>query len=183
MQYWTAVELDKDISIMLGLDETQVLCSRLFDMGIGDDTIPQSWRKMFPHMTGKSEADHPAVSAIHAYREGDLMAPSLVRLRSSKTSGFFQSVASVLRTVPPGKVISYGKLARLCGFPRAARAVGRVLSGNPFMLFVPCHRVVGSGLDWGGFSGGLKMKKDLLRFEGLAALDRTALWEGHRVNP
>ena len=54
---------------------------------------------------------------------------------------FQQSVADIVRAIPPGRVLTYGRIATLAGFPKHARLVGRVLHGMdaPDM---PCHRVV-----------------------------------------
>lgn len=70
--------------------------------------------------------------------------------------------------IPWGKVISYGELARLAGNPKAARAAGGALAHNPFLLVVPCHRVITSDGSLHGFKAedGLKIKQQLLEFEG-----------------
>jgi methylated-DNA-[protein]-cysteine S-methyltransferase len=73
--------------------------------------------------------------------------------------------------VPRGRVISYGALAELCGNPGAARAAGMAMASNPFPLFYPCHRVVGSGGALTGFGFGLEMKRQLLTLEGVEFKD------------
>ena len=79
---------------------------------------------------------------------------------------FIRRALSVLRRVPRGRTIGYGDLARRAGSPGAARASGSACARNPVPLWVPCHRVVASnGL--GGFSGGLDVKRALLRLERL----------------
>ena len=75
------------------------------------------------------------------------------------------------RTVGPGEVTSYGRLARRIGAPGAARAVGAALGRNPFWLFVPCHRVVAGDGSLGGYGDepdALEIKRDLLAREGIA---------------
>lgn len=57
-------------------------------------------------------------------------------------SAFACDVHRELIKVPYGTLVSYGELAARVGSPGAARAVGRVMSSNPFPLLVPCHRVV-----------------------------------------
>ena len=71
------------------------------------------------------------------------------------------------RNVPRGRVISYGRLAALCGSPKAARAAGLAMGSNPFPLFYPCHRVLGSDGSLTGFGFGLPMKRKLLQMEGI----------------
>ncbi len=67
----------------------------------------------------------------------------------------------------PGRTLTYGQLAALCGRPRAARAVGRIMARNPWPLVYPCHRVVGAGGKMVGFSaeGGIGLKRWLLGLE------------------
>jgi len=64
-------------------------------------------------------------------------------------------------------VISYRDLARSAGSACAARAVGRVMSTNPFPLIVPCHRVVNADGRLGQYSGGAgkETKARLIAFE------------------
>ena len=77
-----------------------------------------------------------------------------VRLDDAGLSEFARKVHNALRDVPYGSVISYRDLARLAGSAGAARAVGRVMSTNPFPLIVPCHRVVNADGRVGQYSGG-----------------------------
>ena len=80
---------------------------------------------------------------------------------------FRQKVLNLLQRIPYGRVRSYGWIARKLGNPSAMRAVGGACGANPVPLLVPCHRVVAADGSLGGFSGGLKIKKRLLRLEGL----------------
>jgi methylated-DNA-[protein]-cysteine S-methyltransferase len=60
--------------------------------------------------------------------------------------------------------MTYGEVAALAGHPGASRAVGNVMAKNPFVILVPCHRVVAKqGL--GGFAWRLEAKEKLLEFE------------------
>jgi methylated-DNA-[protein]-cysteine S-methyltransferase len=70
-----------------------------------------------------------------------------------------------LSRIPYGKTISYGRQAQNIGNPKACRAVGSANSKNPIPIIVPCHRVVSADGSLGGFSLGLKMKKQLLDLE------------------
>ncbi|MCM8787227.1 MAG: MGMT family protein [Candidatus Omnitrophica bacterium] len=74
----------------------------------------------------------------------------------------------VLRTVlkiPLGEVRTYKWVAEKIGKPKAYRAVGRVLAKNPFILFIPCHRVIRSCGDLGKYYLGKKIKLDLINLE------------------
>ena len=80
----------------------------------------------------------------------------------------FQSLCyEALKKVPPGSVISYGGLAEMIGRPNAHRAVGSAMNKNPFAPIVPCHRVVKSNGELGGFSGDINLKIKRLQEEGI----------------
>jgi methylated-DNA-[protein]-cysteine S-methyltransferase len=70
--------------------------------------------------------------------------------------------------IPFGKTISYGQQAAKIKKPKAFRAVGSANGKNPIPIIVPCHRVVASDGSLGGYSLGLKMKKQLLMLEGVS---------------
>ncbi len=69
-----------------------------------------------------------------------------------------------LKNLPPGRVITYGGLARALG--THPRAVASALRANHLPIVLPCHRVVGYN-SIGGFSAGLNWKKFLLKLEGV----------------
>jgi methylated-DNA-[protein]-cysteine S-methyltransferase len=83
------------------------------------------------------------------------------------SSRFRRKVWTTLRSIPYGRVRSYGWVARKIGKRVAARAVGGACGANPVPLLIPCHRVVASNGSLGGFSGGLPVKRRLLRLEGI----------------
>ena len=85
-----------------------------------------------------------------------------------ENTGFFASVYEVLRTVPRGRVVTYGQIARAIGAPRMARQVGYALHVNPKPGIIPCHRVVNrEGRLSGAFAfGGLQAQQKLLEAEG-----------------
>ncbi|HSC35545.1 MAG TPA: methylated-DNA--[protein]-cysteine S-methyltransferase, partial [Thermodesulfobacteriota bacterium] len=83
----------------------------------------------------------------------------------SEGTPFQKSVWKKLLDIPYGETATYGDVAERVGKPGAARAVGNAVGANPIPIVIPCHRVLASnGL--GGYSGGIDIKKDLLRIEG-----------------
>ena len=86
--------------------------------------------------------------------------------RAASPSAFARRVLSAVRRIPHGAVATYGDIARLAGSPRAARAVGSIMSEckDPF---TPCHRVVAAGGAVGGFGGWPGEKRRRLAAEGL----------------
>ncbi len=83
-----------------------------------------------------------------------------------RVTPFQRRVLEATAAVPPGRVVSYGDIARRIGRPGASRAVGQALGRNPVQIVIPCHRVVASGGKLGGYTGGLGIKRALLRIEG-----------------
>jgi methylated-DNA-[protein]-cysteine S-methyltransferase len=79
---------------------------------------------------------------------------------------FAERCYSLLRQVPPGKVTTYGEIARALNC-KAFRAVGSAMNKNPYAPEVPCHRVVCSDGSLGGFNGGQPKKVRMLAAEGV----------------
>ena len=79
---------------------------------------------------------------------------------------FQRSCWESLLGIPYGETRSYGEIARTVGRPNAYRAVGQSNHHNPVAIIVPCHRVLASGTELGGYGGGLPTKAFLLRLEG-----------------
>ena len=84
----------------------------------------------------------------------------------ANASLFQQEVWRACQQIPAGSTVSYSELASNVGRPKAVRAVGSALGANPFLILVPCHRVLRSNGELGGFAGGLDLKLRLLQKEG-----------------
>jgi len=82
---------------------------------------------------------------------------------------FQRRVWQAAAAVESGSTRRYRELAQDLGQPAAARAVARALAGNPVLLLVPCHRIVGSDGRLRGYAGGLARKRELLRIERRSA--------------
>lgn len=79
---------------------------------------------------------------------------------------FQQRVWQALLTIPYGKTVSYGEIARMVGC-KSAQAVGQAVGANPIALFIPCHRVIAAHGQLGGYEYGIEIKKQLLHIEQL----------------
>lgn len=81
---------------------------------------------------------------------------------------FTETIQNLAKQIPAGKVATYGQLAALAGQPKAARAVGMIMSKNTSPENFPCHRVVASNGKLTGYAfGGIEKKKQLLKKEGV----------------
>ena len=78
---------------------------------------------------------------------------------------FQEKVWAALLKIPYGRTRSYQDIARQVGHPRAVRAVGTANGMNRLAIVVPCHRVVNSNGELGGYGGGLWRKRLLLDLE------------------
>ena len=90
----------------------------------------------------------------------------------STATDFQQRVWTATRLIPFGETRTYGWIAREIQNPAASRAVGQALGANPLPIIIPCHRVLASSGGLGGFSGGLKTKRHLLRLEGVTSFKK-----------
>ena len=93
---------------------------------------------------------------------------------------FQKKVWSELLKIPYGKTITYKKIAQRLGKTKAFRAVGKANSTNPVCIVIPCHRVIGSNGNLGGYSAGLNVKEKLLELEGSLSME---LFESLSLNP
>ncbi len=106
---------------------------------------------------------------------------TLVKLNYEHVLPFQRNVIEIMRLIPSGRVTTYGSIARRIG--SGPRAVGNAVASNPWPLFVPCHRVVGSTLSTRNYS-----MCGSLRDEGTVAkrqlLERERVpFNGDRVDP
>ncbi len=110
-----------------------------------------------------------ALEELDGYLSGKTKAALTSPIDWGAVSEFDRKVLTLTRAIPYGSVCTYGDIASQLGSSNLARAVGMALSRNPFLLFVPCHRVVGKDGRMHGFSalGGVGTKIKLLTMEGL----------------
>ncbi|MGV6809819.1 MAG: methylated-DNA--[protein]-cysteine S-methyltransferase [bacterium] len=78
---------------------------------------------------------------------------------------FQKTVWQALCQISYGETISYQQLAQRIGHEKAVRAVANANAANALGLVIPCHRVINSNGDLGGYAGGLALKKHLLQLE------------------
>lgn len=80
-------------------------------------------------------------------------------------TAFQRRVWAALREIAPGTTASYGDIAGRIGNPKASRAVAQACAANTLAVAIPCHRVVSSNGDLGGYRWGVERKRALLERE------------------
>ena len=98
-----------------------------------------------------------------------MIAESYDIITDSPTKRIYEAV----KTIPKGKVATYGKVAELAGNPRMSRAVGNALHHNPDPEHIPCYRVVNAkGELAGAFAfGGEHVQEELLKADGIEVVN------------
>lgn len=90
-----------------------------------------------------------------------------IPLDPSEGTPFQRKVWEQLQRIPYGQTRSYRDVAEAVGNPRGARAVGLANKRNCIPIVIPCHRVISSSGDIGGYDSGLHIKRALLKLEGV----------------
>lgn len=141
--------------------------------------------RMAQRFPGAVEAPPPAdvqqaVAGIVALLHGGPADLSNIVLDMDGVPPFHRKVYEAARAIAAGATLSYGEIAAQVGMPGAARAVGQALGRNPFVIVVPCHRVLAANGKVGGFSAGsgIHTKLRMLGIEAAAARGPAGLFEG-----
>ncbi len=121
--------------------------------------------------TSKYDSQNYIISKLLRYFKGEYVDFRNIPVDLTTLTDFERKVLTVLRDkVTWGYVKTYSWLAKEIGYPKAYRAVARALSKNPILIIIPCHRIIRANGDLGGFkSGGIDLKRELLRLEGFEA--------------
>ena len=82
-----------------------------------------------------------------------------------ETSVGKEACSQLLLDIPYGETRTYAQVAEAVGSPKAVRAAGGACHDNPWLIVVPCHRVVGSSGQLTGYAAGLEVKRFLLEYE------------------
>lgn len=143
------------------------------DLGLTRFLLPDPERR-----PGTAEAQPPSwvseiIDRVLRHLSGDVQDFADVPFDFSRVNDFMGAVLRATLSVKPGQTATYGDLAAAIGQPIAiSRAVGSALSGNPWPLLIPCHRIVAATGKMTGFSGpgGVATKVRLLALEGAQLL-------------
>lgn len=141
--------------------------------GLRRTTLPQPSAQEARQLLGESQAARAPylfddlVQRFRSYLSG-CQSTFPDRLDLSGATAFQRRVLEMTRRVPYGDTRSYLWVAEQIEQSRAARAVGQALARNPLPIIVPCHRVLASSGQMGGYRGGIEMKKYFLYLEAAA---------------
>jgi AraC family transcriptional regulator of adaptative response/methylated-DNA-[protein]-cysteine methyltransferase len=130
------------------------------------EQLLEALRREYPSATVEASADPSApefrqwMEALSAHLAGGR--PALDLPLDIQATAFQMRVWDYLRSIPSGKVQSYGEVAAGIGQPTAVRAVARACSANRVALLIPCHRVIRGTGEAGGYRWGLERKQALL---------------------
>jgi AraC family transcriptional regulator of adaptative response/methylated-DNA-[protein]-cysteine methyltransferase len=108
------------------------------------------------------EAGKNIIKQIFRQSSDQAQAPIKVLLRGTN---FQIKVWEALLRIPEGTAVSYGSLADAVGHPGAQRAVGTAVGHNPVAYLIPCHRVLRTNGEIGGYHWGTTRKRAILARE------------------
>jgi methylated-DNA-[protein]-cysteine S-methyltransferase len=131
-----------------------------------DEVLDRLARKLSPRIVEATAPFDPVRRELDEYFAGsrrDFDVP----LDRVLMSAFAKKILAATSAIPYGSVSTYTEMATLAGSPRGSRAAGNALGSNPIPVIVPCHRVLRTGGNLGGYGGGLDRKRWLLELEGV----------------
>lgn len=122
-------------------------------------------KESFPE--AELQENDPAFTAVITQTLAYLEAPEKGHSLPLDIQGtaFQRRVWSALQNIQPGQTASYADIAQQIGSPKAARAVAQACAANELAVAIPCHRVIRSNGELGGYRWGLERKRQLLEKE------------------
>ena len=148
--------------ILIAMTEKGICSIQFAD---SDEELENGLRHEFPFANRRrdDEALGPVTQQLMWHMNGLEGAPALPL--DIQATAFQRRVWTYLRSIDFGETRSYSAVAKAIKHPSAVRAVARACATNPVAVAIPCHRVVRSNGDLGGYRWGLKRKKNLLEME------------------
>ena len=137
------------------------------------DDLRSHYAKKYGRTLERAPLPDPLRKQVSAALHGQSIDKPAIDLRDA--SDLEREVMKTMSKIPRGEVRSYSWLAEQVGKPRAVRAVANFVARNCVPFIVPCHRVVPAGGGVGKYAYGSKMKRDLLKREGVDVDELDAL--------
>jgi len=117
----------------------------------------------FPNASFKQEQDQLQQSALQIFQNDWTKMPE-IKLHLKGTD-FQLKVWETLLKIPMGQLSTYGSIAQQIDSPKASRAVGTAIGSNPIAFLIPCHRVIQSTGNFGGYMWGSTRKTAIIGWE------------------
>ena len=117
----------------------------------------------FPHATFQRRLDMMQQHALFIFQNDWSKMPE-IKLHL-KGSDFQLKVWEALLKIPMGQLSTYGNIAQQIVNPSASRAVGTAIGSNPVAFLIPCHRVIQSSGNLGGYMWGTTRKTAIIGWE------------------
>lgn len=124
----------------------------------------QNLQRKFPHAAFQKKLDLMQQNALFIFQNDWSKLPE-IKLHLKGTD-FQLKVWETLLKIPMGKLSTYGTIAAQIGKPNASRAVGAAIGNNPVAYLIPCHRVIQSTGNFGGYMWGNTRKTAIIGWEG-----------------
>lgn len=122
-------------------------------------------KRKFPNAAFERKLDLLQQNALFIF-QNDWSKLSEIKLHL-KGTGFQLKVWESLLKIPLGKLSTYRNIAEQVGNPNASRAVGTAIGNNPVAYLIPCHRVIQSAGNFGGYMWGPTRKAAIIGWEGV----------------
>ena len=134
-------------------------------MAFNDDEINalNELKQKFPNATFQRKLDLIQQNALFIFQNDWSKLPE-IKLHLKGTE-FQLKVWETLLKVPMGKLSTYGNIAEKIGNAKASRAVGTAIGSNPVAFLIPCHRVIQSSGNIGGYMWGNTRKTAIIGWE------------------
>jgi AraC family transcriptional regulator of adaptative response/methylated-DNA-[protein]-cysteine methyltransferase len=130
-----------------------------------DEELEQSLRQEFPFAVRRRDDADLANFAQRVIGKIRGSEPSESLPLDIRATAFQRRVWTYLQSLAAGETKSYSEVAKAIHHPSAVRAVARACTANPVAIAIPCHRVVRSDGESGGYRWGLERKQRLLQME------------------
>ncbi len=135
------------------------------ELGDSDEMLERTLREDFSSAEIERTTDHTDSWVAAIVRQTRGHAPASAVPLDVQGTAFQWKVWKALQRIPIGETRSYAAVARSIGKPKAVRAVANACARNPVAVVVPCHRVVTSAGELGGYRWGPDVKAQLLESE------------------
>jgi len=122
----------------------------------------ENLKNEFPKVILSEQTDIFQKNAMFIFNNNEKLIPIKLHI---KGTDFQTKIWKKLLEIPMGKLSSYQKIASQIENPKAQRAVGSAIGKNPVAFIIPCHRVIKSSGDFGGYRWGNTLKTKLIKWE------------------